>query len=481
MNQELLDPFIVAQELPEVLCGKLRSGHSSCVRFNRRGDLLASGRADGTVIIFDVETNGIARKLRGHTRQIQSLSWSSSGRYLLSASQDWKCVLWDLQDGSRLRTVKFEAPVFIAELHPHNHFQFVAALFEDQPVLVDISADIPKKRTLSSAPHRTPVERENVSEKQAAQDAKQQTTVAAFTGTGNHILTGTRFGWINMIDTNTCETIYSTRLSTKIILFIRFTSSGEDFVVNASDGIIRTLKLPTFGDTSLDIDHFSLEVEHKFQDVVNRHTWSHVAFSPTGEFVAASTFGSHDIYIWERKQGSLVKILALEDDKEEVGAVEWHPDRPFIVACGASEGEIYLWSIQTPQRWSALAPDFVEVEENVEYVEPEDEFDIHPIEELHKRRLDREDEHVDVLTMEPSKNGLSEGQFRMPVLLDVGGSDSEDDIIAIGAGQFRRRTPGQGKDWAGEESAGSGEDQAGRRAATNGSAKPQASKRRRGE
>lgn len=30
---------------------------------------------DGTVVVFDVETNGVARKLRGHTRQIQSLRY----------------------------------------------------------------------------------------------------------------------------------------------------------------------------------------------------------------------------------------------------------------------------------------------------------------------------------------------------------------------------------------------------------------------
>lgn len=47
-------------------------------------------------------------------------SWSRDGRYLLSSSQDWKCILWDLKDGSRVRTVRFEAPVYIAELHPYN-------------------------------------------------------------------------------------------------------------------------------------------------------------------------------------------------------------------------------------------------------------------------------------------------------------------------------------------------------------------------
>ncbi|WP_332635153.1 hypothetical protein, partial [Halalkalibacter flavus] len=88
--------------------------------------------------------------------------------------------------------------------------------------------------------------------------------------------------------------------------------------------------------------------------------------------------------------------------------------------------------IITPQKWSALAPDFVEVEENVEYEEREDEYDIHPAEEIHQRRLDQEDEVPDVLTIEPVK-GDADGDlesFRMPVLLDISDSESEDDIVA---------------------------------------------------
>lgn len=97
------------------------------------------------MVIFDIETSGVALKLKGHTRQIQSLryatqvtgtaqytnymhSWSRDGRYLLTSSQDWKCILWDLQDGSRLHTIRFEAPVYIAELHPFNQYGPLSSL-----------------------------------------------------------------------------------------------------------------------------------------------------------------------------------------------------------------------------------------------------------------------------------------------------------------------------------------------------------------
>lgn len=114
-----------------------------------------------------------------------------------------------------------------------------------------------------------------------------------------------------------------------------------------------------------------------------------------------------------------------------------------MAATGVESGRIYLWSVNTPQRWSALAPDFAEVEENHEYVELEDEFDIQPLEELHKRRLDLEDEDVDVLSIDPAKPGQSATQqFRMPVLLDIDASDSEDEMVAIGAGQYRRKSQG---------------------------------------
>ncbi|KAJ5247098.1 WD repeat protein [Penicillium chermesinum] len=437
MNLSLVDPFILAQEYPDTLTEKLQSGHASCLRFNHTGDFLASGRVDGTVVIFDIETNGVALKLQGHTRQIQSLSWSRDGRYLLTSSQDWKCILWDLKDGSRLRTVRFEAPVYIAELHPFNHLLFVASLFEDQPVLVDISSPKAIKRILPSAPLRpqAPNGEELTPEaaaKQAAQDAKHSTCVSIFTALGNHVISGTSKGWINIIETETCTTIHSSRLCNGVVILIRLSKNGKDLLINSSDRIIRTVVMPDLSQLGMGLEpaNIKLQIEHKFQDVVNRLSWNHVTFSSTGEFVTATTYMNPDIYVWERSHGSLAKIL--EGAREELGVVEWHPTRPLVVACGLESGAIYEWFIITPQKWSALAPDFGEVEENV-----------------HQRRLDLEDEEPDVITPDPSKVDTDTDPahaFAMPVLMDVSDSDSGEDIIAVGPGTMRRRTPGAGRD-----------------------------------
>ena len=91
-------------------------------------------------------------------------------------------------------------------------------------------------------------------------------------------------------------------------------------VSNASDRVIRTIHVPDLSQPNLDIDNIKVEVEHKFQDVVNRLAWNHVTFSSTGEYVTASTFMNHDVYVWERNHGSLVKIL--EGPKEELSVVE---------------------------------------------------------------------------------------------------------------------------------------------------------------
>ena len=69
----------------------------------------------------------------------------------------------------------------------------------------------------------------------------------------------------------------------------------------------------------------------------------------------------------------------------------------------------------------------------------------------------------------------------MPVLLDVGDSESEEEIVAVGPGTMRRKSPGEGREWMnGAGSGESGEEQGtAKRSATNGTKKSQPKMRKR--
>lgn len=300
------------------------------------------------------------------------------------------------------------------------------------------------KHVLPSAPKRDNTEVDAaLKEKQAKEDAKQMTTSAIWTAAGDHIIAGTSKGRLNIIDARTLQVIYSEKICGGVITTMRMTSSGRELLVNSQDRIIRTFRIPNLSVDDLDPDTLQVPLEHKFQDVVNKLSWNHVTFSATGEYVAASTYNNHELYVWERNHGSLVCML--KDPKEEQGVIEWHPARALLAACGLETGRIYIWSVVSPQKWSALAPDFAEVEENVEYMEREDEFDIYAQEEIQRRRLDAEDEDVDVVTLDPSKFDDDVDEFCMPILFNLGESDSEDEFVAVSTGTIRRRSPGEGQ------------------------------------
>lgn len=119
-----------------------------------------------------------------------------------------------------------------------------------------------------------------------------------------------------------------------------------------------------------------LALFREFQDSITKVHWKAPCFSGDGEWVVggSATKGEHKIYIWDRA-GHLVKIL--EGPKEAVIDLAWHPVKPIVVSVSLI-GLVYIWAKDYTENWSAFAPDFKELEENEEYVEREDEFDLVP-------------------------------------------------------------------------------------------------------
>ncbi|KAI8983127.1 WD40-repeat-containing domain protein [Pilobolus umbonatus] len=400
MNLELLDPW--AQEYPQIIEETLEDGYVLNCKFNRRGTLLAAGCLDGRCVIWDFDTKGVSRNLDGHVKPVTNVSWSRNGRYLLSASKDWTCIYWDLVLGIKKQKIRFDTPLMMAQMHPKNNNRFVAALFQEHPVIVDLKGNHAIKTVL-------PIEIEDDSTKQGS----FYVTTATWNKSGNLIYTGSSKGHLNIIDVETNKVIYTTRIANTTIKGIQWSRNGRsvclsrlisftsltsffdsDMLVNANDRVIRYYRVNEKGIPTL---------MNKFQDLVNRIQWNQTCFSADGEFVIGGSGhkAEHNIYIWDKNMGNLVKIL--EGPKEPLDDIAvtikigWHPVRP-IIGSVSSFGNIYIWTAKHEENWSAFAPDFLELDENLEYEEKEDEFDVVPEDEKSKQKLVDEDIIVDVTT-----------------------------------------------------------------------------------
>ncbi|CAK7352342.1 unnamed protein product [Dovyalis caffra] len=128
----------------------------------------------------------------------------------------------------------------------------------------------------------------------------------------------------------------------------------------------------------------ALSVLHFFEETAKQHVFDQMGFSC---FSLVLNF----------RAGHLVKIL--EGPKEALIDLAWHPVHPIIISVSLT-GLVYIWAKDHTENWSAFAPDFNELEENEEYVEREDEFDLIPETEKVKELDINEDDEVDIVTVE---------------------------------------------------------------------------------
>ncbi|GMM57172.1 COMPASS subunit protein [Maudiozyma humilis] len=421
MNLLLQDPFAVLKEFPERLVATLRSPlQATCVAYAPGGEYLACGTAQGAVVVYARDTQRPVQVLgQGagagpcHVRPVQSLAWSRDGRRLLSCGQDGLLLVWDLaaaardpgqgQDRGPEAHVQFDAPVWGAcwvEGAGSDGSWCIAASVYERGSAVLLSRDS------EGTVHQSPLDADLSA---TEEDQGYVLVCVAHPVHRDVVVTGSSRGYINFFRCGqragegagagadgAVSLLHGSRPTTSNIKHIAIAPSGERLAINSSDRSIRQMAI------TWENENVALSLEHKYQDVINRLQWNDVQFSSHGgDYLVASPHGSsaHDLYLWETAGGSLVRVL--EGADEELMGLDWSFRAMTIAATGLESGDVYEWGLAVQPKWSALAPDFEEIEENIDYREHEDEFDVTSSAQERRateRAARREGEPIDLVT-----------------------------------------------------------------------------------
>ncbi len=108
-------------------------------QFNRFGTMLAVGCNDGRIVVWDFMTRGIAKIIQAHVHPVCSLSWSRSGRKMVSASTDNTISIWDVLVGECDQRIRFPSPVLKVQFNPRNECEILVTPMRHAALVVTIA------------------------------------------------------------------------------------------------------------------------------------------------------------------------------------------------------------------------------------------------------------------------------------------------------------------------------------------------------
>ncbi len=400
------DAFNSTSAIPQALLEEYLDCPQVCIaRFNPNGTILATGSQLGYVSLWDTSTWDLVHTLYVHVAQITNLCWSQDGRILVAASKDWSVSRWLLTDIDNPVIIRTNMPVVHCmilydsmdsprcDAAQQEHVDILSIPLYGQPVIYRIM------ESDQGAKQYTPIHVLKFEDADFDNPLERQYTCAALTHQQDRLFLGTARGMVFVMDPHKAFRILHTcRVSQFKAPIKEVLVDQRDLflVINCADRIVRTYLLSTDEN-----ENPLLQIENKFQDLVSRTLWSRAMFTPDGEFIVTGSGGkpSHDLFIWDRHNGNLLHIL--QGSKETMDDFDWHPRKP-LIASVTCQGFVYIWTTVKKENWSAFAPGFEELEENIEYEEREDEYDIYP-EKEDDFKIENIDEQVNIVTLSESE------------------------------------------------------------------------------
>ncbi len=254
---------ILSQELQQIDILRQHKGDVNSVTFSSNGKYLASSSTDKTIIIWNSTNRKIIKTLNGHNDAISCVTFSPNDELLASSSWDYKIKIWNT-----------------------NNWKLV--------------------KTLGTA--------------------SDWVNFVRFSPNGEYVVASTSNGYIYVWNTTNWNLIKSIKTSNSgSIWSLSFSPNGRLLVIGGSDNTVSVWNTKTWNKTKVLIGH--------------AETVSTVVFSPNGRYIAS---GSYDktIKIWDSNTWNEIKTLKKHNAK--VWTLSFTKNGNYL-GSGDFKGKIIIW------------------------------------------------------------------------------------------------------------------------------------------
>jgi len=256
--------------------------------------------------------------LKGHTRDVTSVSWSPNGRFVLSGSSDHTLRLWEVSTGQCLRT--FQAPTGepgIPLLRPRG--------------VTSVMWSPDSHFALSGSSDHT-LRLWEVSSGQCLRTfAGHSGSVASVSWSpdGRCALSGSMDSTVRLWEASSSKCLRTFEGHTDWVKAVAWSPDGRWSLSGSNDQTIRLWEVS------------SGECLRTFEGHTN--FVASVAWSPDGHFVLSGS-GDHTLRLWEVSSGTCIRTFA--GHTYFVDSVAWSPNGRWVLS-GSRDGTLRLWEVSS--------------------------------------------------------------------------------------------------------------------------------------
>ncbi|KAB0241844.1 hypothetical protein EZJ55_16060 [Microcystis aeruginosa EAWAG127a] len=330
------------------------NGSVNSVSFSSDGKTLVSGSRDKTIKLWNVETGKEIRTLKGHDSYVLSVNFSPDGKTLVSGSWDKTIKLWNVETGKEIRTLKGHDSAVISVNFSPDGKTLVSGSYDNTIKLwnVETGKEIrtlkghdsyvlsvnfsPDGKTLVSGSEDNTIKLWNVETGQEIRTLKGHGSFfnsVNFSPDGKTLVSGSEDNTIKLWNVETGQEIRTLKGHDSTVYSVNFSPDGKTLVSGSVD---KTIKL------------WNVETGQEIRTLKGHDSTVYsVNFSPDGKTLVS---GSVDktIKLWNGSTGKEIRTLKGHDSG--VYSVNFSPDGKTLVS-GSVDNTIKLWNVETGKLW----------------------------------------------------------------------------------------------------------------------------------